>query len=215
MPYIYCFTFPNNKKYIGFAKKNYKHRWSVHKHIAKKDNNNTKLYNAIRKYGWNNIEKTILEEHEDSEYTLKILENKYINLYNTINNGYNTIPGGKFYPVMFGENNPSYKRKGKKINEYFSKEQIINHSTSVSNAVSGSKNKHAKKIKIISPKGEEYFIYGTLMGFCKEHNISFSQMYKAYNEKYYIVPLISNKANKISHLEQRKNTIGWSIYPDN
>jgi group I intron endonuclease len=83
---IYVFTFPNQKHYVGRTV-NFEQRLAEHKHIANKGFHHP-LYNAIRKYGWDNITKEIV----DSANTLDELvakEYEYIVKYNSIREGYN------------------------------------------------------------------------------------------------------------------------------
>jgi group I intron endonuclease len=212
MAFIYCFIFPNDKRYIGFSTKNVKQRWSMHKHHAKNGVKN-KLYNAIRKYGFDNIEKIILIEHPDKKYTLEILESLYIEKFNSIENGYNTAPGGGNFPIMIGNTNPSYIRKGKPMKEWLTEEQINNYIQATKDKYKGSKNVHARKVKIISPNEEEFIVHGTLQQFCKDHNLSFNAFFKELQKEGGIIPKISSMANRLKYIEQRENSIGWSIFP--
>lgn len=83
----------NNKAYVGQSK-DIEKRWSDHKCLGKttsKSNsvaNKYPLYRAMRKYGVENFYLTILEEVEDYNQ-LDSIENKYIEKYNSITNGYN------------------------------------------------------------------------------------------------------------------------------
>ncbi len=90
---IYNFIFPNDKIYVGQTL-NFKGRVSAHKNAAKQGTYNTPLYNAIRKYGWENIDKEILVYclPEDADE----LERLYINKFNTLDHkyGYNLDSGG-------------------------------------------------------------------------------------------------------------------------
>lgn len=96
---IYKFTNKlNGKVYIGQSI-NLEKRYKEHKynHLNQKYcNYNSKFYRALRKYGFENFDYTVLEECED------VLEKEvfYIELYNSYNNGYNSTRGG--------EDNPSF-----------------------------------------------------------------------------------------------------------
>lgn len=89
---VYMHIAPNNKKYIGITMRNPKMRWKNGSGYL----NNSHFYNAIKKYGWNNIEHLILftglskEEAEKKEIEL-------IAQYKTTNRkyGYNNDNGGK------------------------------------------------------------------------------------------------------------------------
>lgn len=90
----------NGHKYIGLSN-NIKRRMNEHKNkpfsSSKKDDKNKALYNAIRKYGWNNFKFTLLEYIEPENIELmKKREQYWINYYNTYNNKehYNETPGG-------------------------------------------------------------------------------------------------------------------------
>jgi len=82
----------NGKVYIGFDSK-WPKRQIVHKSNHKKVN--YKFYNAIRKYGWDNFEWTLIYQSKDREHTLKIMEPHFIQEYDTFVNGYNSTLGGE------------------------------------------------------------------------------------------------------------------------
>lgn len=80
----------NNKKYIGMTKRKVEKRWQNN---GKGYSRQTKFFNAILKYGWDNFDHVILEHCETEEEALN-KEAFYINKFNTINNGYNVCPRG-------------------------------------------------------------------------------------------------------------------------
>lgn len=98
MAVIYCYTnLINGKKYIGQTI-NEKLRFNVHKSAFKKECNleyNSPLHKAMRKYGYENFNYTILQDElPNNPEVLKKLENYYIELYNTkVPNGYNINSG--------------------------------------------------------------------------------------------------------------------------
>ena len=71
---VYMHTCPNGKKYIGITSQAPERRWQKGKGYAY--GSNPYFYNAIEKYGWDNIEHTILfrnltkEEAEQKEVEL-------------------------------------------------------------------------------------------------------------------------------------------------
>lgn len=89
MAVIYRLISPSNKSYIGLTM-DFKSRMKDHSK-AKSD---FTISNAIRKYGWDNFKKEILEEI-DNPKLLPELEKFYIKKYNTYKNGYNETLGGE------------------------------------------------------------------------------------------------------------------------
>lgn len=61
---------------------------------VKDDNNKSKFANAIRKWGWEAFESTILVEGIQTQEELNRLEIYYIKVYDSFNNGYNSTLGG-------------------------------------------------------------------------------------------------------------------------
>ena len=82
----------NNKSYIGQTRNTLNKRLSAHKSESK-TKDCMPLYRAIRKYGWENFEYSILED----EIILSELNEReicYIKHYDTYRNGYNATTGG-------------------------------------------------------------------------------------------------------------------------
>ncbi len=85
---IYCFTNKvNNKKYIGCSKNIY----ARYRHHLCGRSEAPKLINAVKKYGWENFDISILEECETEK--LNERETYWIKFYKTTNDefGYNII----------------------------------------------------------------------------------------------------------------------------
>lgn len=85
----------NDKVYIGKTFKSVQCRFKEHIRESRKDRNeNRKLHRAIRKYGEDNF---YIEELEINieENILSNKEIKYINMFNSFNEGYNTTMGGE------------------------------------------------------------------------------------------------------------------------
>lgn len=88
---LYCHTnILNGKKYIGITCQKPKNRWGKNGEGYKFQ---PKFYNSIVKNGWNNFKHEILFSQLTAEEAF-ILEQEYIMLYKTIENGYNVSPGG-------------------------------------------------------------------------------------------------------------------------
>lgn len=109
---VYCHTnIINGKKYIGQTS-NYVRRCQPTNYKGC-----TKLYNAIMKYGWDNFTHEILEDNLTLEQANQ-REEYYINLYNTVKDGYNIKSGGL-------NNLYSEQSKQKMSNSCSSKRHII------------------------------------------------------------------------------------------
>lgn len=116
----------NGKIYIGITSLPVKERWKNGKSYAK----NTKIYNAIKKYGWDNFEHNVLftgltkEEAEQKEIEL-------IAKYNTTNSkyGYNIQNGGCSHGKFTEEskNKISNSKKGKKYSIEARKNIALGH----------------------------------------------------------------------------------------
>lgn len=89
---VYKHTTPNGKVYIGITSTSVEKRWNDGKGYAR----HPYFYNAIKKYGWDNIEHTILFENLTKEEACK-KEKELINRYksNQHDYGYNMTTGGE------------------------------------------------------------------------------------------------------------------------
>lgn len=110
---VYELKFPNNKSYIGITK-DFKQRMRQHKYCSTRKK--SKVYSAIKKYGWDNIDKNILKENLSSKEA-ENFEIHYINIYNSLNKGYNLASGGKL-----GKHS---KESINKIKKYQSSPEVI------------------------------------------------------------------------------------------
>ena len=90
--YVYVHVFPNGKHYVGITSQLPTYRWRKDGNGYK---NQTLVYRAIQKYGWNNIEHCILE-YDLTEKEACDREIHYISLWKSDNPefGYNIEPGG-------------------------------------------------------------------------------------------------------------------------
>lgn len=139
----------NGYIYIGITN-NFKQRLREHKSCASsnKYKYQSRFYNAIRKYGFENFKFDIIEIVENRK-KLEEREIYWIEYYNTTNKkiGYNITKGGtggKTHDVS-GKNNPMYGKRyteeeKKKIGEY-SKGRIVSEETKqkISNALKNKK----------------------------------------------------------------------------
>lgn len=85
----------NNKIYIGYTK-NPISRWKSHKNSAKKCDSNTrsKLYRAMKKYGIENFQFSIIYQSTDKHHCKEYMEPHFIAQFNSIEEGYNITKGG-------------------------------------------------------------------------------------------------------------------------
>ncbi len=93
MNIVYCFTFPNGKKYIGVTS-NFNRRMTMHKQSAKSRTNDSLVHKALRKY--KTVTVKILGRFEKFEDALNE-EQKLIKELNTRETGYgyNLTNGGE------------------------------------------------------------------------------------------------------------------------
>lgn len=105
----------NGKVYVGYTSKPFNKRLNEHKSRINKKT--TKLYNAIKKYGWDNFTKQIIYQTKDFQHCLKIMEPFFIREYNSLKEGYNLTEGGEgsigFSPSEETRFKMSISRKGK------------------------------------------------------------------------------------------------------
>lgn len=87
---VYRHVFPNGKSYIGITcAKPYHRRWRGGTGYYQQP----KMYNAILKYGWENVQHELLYENLSQDDANRI-EREMIEKYNSVENGYNISTGG-------------------------------------------------------------------------------------------------------------------------
>lgn len=97
---VYEHVFPNGKRYIGITCKTPRARWGKNgKGYYKKGINNSPMYNAILKYGWDNVEHNILytdlTEDEAKEKEIELIEKYHTWIRDPLCSGYNSTKGGE------------------------------------------------------------------------------------------------------------------------
>lgn len=109
---IYKHTLPNQKVYIGQTCDT-KRRWRACNYVG-----NCFFYNAIQKYGWENITHEILEDNLTLEEANE-KEKYYIALYQSTNSqyGYNLRAGGEGGGVIENKTE-KFKERYKKVYQY-------------------------------------------------------------------------------------------------
>lgn len=149
---IYHFIFPNGKFYVGQTL-NFKGRLATHKNTAKKGIYKTPLYNAIRKYNWNNIKAEILVYCDPQD--VDELERLYIQKFKTLDHahGYNLDSGG----VLNKKHSSSTKEKISKTNK---------------NKSSHTFKTQSRKICAYTPEGEFVAIYESASEAARVHGVA-------------------------------------------
>lgn len=136
---LYMHIFPNDKKYIGITKRTTNERW-MNGYGYKRQKI---IYNAINKYGWNNVKHIILLNNLSFEDACK-KEIEYIKKYNTnnIKFGYNSSTGGEKSALGFRHSNEA-KEKIKTNNAKYWKNKHRG-SNFMSKIAKGNKNRKGK-----------------------------------------------------------------------
>jgi group I intron endonuclease len=139
---IYLFSFPNGKHYVGRTKNSFEQRCYEHKHNVTKKIQHP-LYYAFNKYGWDSVEKRVLEKVNTHEEAV-IKELDYIIKYDSLRNGYNLT-----YNTQIGGDNWEGRRDTEEYNQFVIKMQLINNS----NKMHG-KNHSEQTIQLLKEKAK-------------------------------------------------------------
>lgn len=89
---IYVLTSPSGRQYVGKTEFSFRSRIEKYRNCNCKTQK--KLYNAIKKYGWENFTYELYEIPNDPEL-ISMMEIEMIELLDTYNNGYNLTIGGE------------------------------------------------------------------------------------------------------------------------
>lgn len=128
---VYCHIFPNGKKYVGVTCQRPNQRWRNGEGYK----GSKAVYNAIKKYGWENIDHKIVYEDLTKEEAEKT-EIRLIKEWNTmVPNGYNLCSGGNLVTNhKVSKKTKEYLRKintGKTYSKEVKKKQTIAHSKKI------------------------------------------------------------------------------------
>lgn len=198
---VYMHICPNNKVYIGITARKPEYRWNNGKGYK----NNKHFYNAIQKYGWENIEHKILYTNlsENDAYKIEI---ELIKQYRSNNRkyGYNNSTGGE--KSMAGcpawnkgthiINSGSFKKGHKLSKQSLDKISKANKGRKLTNEV--------KKKMSDAHKGDKSYWYNKqLPNYMKE------KIRKAHNKKVICIETnIIYESIKIAQKELKINHIG-------
>lgn len=170
----------NRKCYIGFTE-NFNKRKKEHLKTASYGKKN-KLYNALRKYGEHNFSWDIIFISDDREDTLSVMEQLFIDLYDSIKNGYNQKQGGKGGSEK-GRVLParSLAEREQISRRQFGRELSEETKQKISKAHKGKKLKketinkmvlnRRKEMRILDPNGVMY-VFFSIKDFCENHSLS-------------------------------------------
>ena len=136
---VYCHEFPNGKKYIGISSDHEKRFRNGKGYKTQK-----KVYRAIQKYGWDNIEHKVLVSELSKEQAEQI-EQSLIEIGDTINNGYNIALGGDKINATYLNNHVLFMiRESKKYDNLYGSVQLEDDIVSI--AEKGKYNKRLAKL---------------------------------------------------------------------
>ena len=154
----------NNKVYVGITSQSPSQRWGANG--IGYSRHQDKFYNAIKKYGWDNFEHIILQTHLSKE-TAELLEQEYIQKYNSIINGYNSREGGN-------TSSPSLESKKKMSLAHLGKSPTLEarYKNSISNKGKHNRKHTLEERKKMSEKKKKKVI-------CLNNNMIFSSIQEA------------------------------------
>jgi group I intron endonuclease len=153
---------PTGLLYVGMTRQQLNQRVRMHRYNAKKPTKLNKLYLSIQEHGWDNHRVSVVEEVTD-DTLLKERECYYIDKWDTLNNGLNSVPGGGVYPHLPGELHPLW---GKGHSKEARQKISDNHAD-----VSGAKNGRARSVRIHFANGDT-LVHPCLKVWCKDNGYS-------------------------------------------
>lgn len=173
----------NGKSYIGITSRSVEVRWEEHLSRARCGQRNSRIYDALRKYGEDSFEVTTVDQ-TDCEDRVRRLESKYIVEHDTYKNGYNCNFGGCGF-LEFPEEirkKISESQKGKIVSKSTRKKMSAAKLGDSSCALhfgehtnKGADNPRAKWFVVESPDGEIIIDRG-LRAFCRDNNLQHAKL---------------------------------------
>jgi group I intron endonuclease len=173
----------NGKCYIGISARSLATRWNEHLVRTREGKRNSRLYQAIAKYGYKSFKREILATAE-SEDDVRRLETKFIKKFDSYNNGYNCNLGGRGFLIfpMHIRKKIGAAQKGKfippetrakmslaKLGDKRCAKQLGDH------IKKGGRNPRAGRYLIKFPDGSERIIVG-LRAFCRKRKLLHSKL---------------------------------------
>ena len=174
---IYVHTTPDGKKYVGSTSQKPKIRFNRGRNYR----NSTRFYDAIKFFGWDNIQHHVLETVEDKETALK-REEYYTLLWRT-----NEPDFGYNIYVCSNPNQESKNKLSEKVNEFYKNKELSEYASKIISET------HRKPIRLKNintgeiiefdsrKKCAEFFMTSTSL-VCRFINgeIQFSRIFKDY-----------------------------------
>ncbi len=163
--------------YIGFTSKTIKQRSNGHKKDTL-SGSQAKFHKAIREYGWESFVWDIIYQAKEElppkkSHTCKVMEDYFIKEHDSLNNGYNSAPGGGAWPIMKGEDHPLYN-----VGHTEATKKLLSdnhHDVSGSNnpmyGKKGRDNPRSVKFWAIDPQGNRYEDVG-ISQFCEKYGLT-------------------------------------------
>ncbi len=184
MNFVYKVTnTENGKSYIGITSRSTEERWKEHLSRAKNGLRNSRIYAAIRKYGVEKFEVTTIDQ-VDCEDSVRELEKKYIQKFDSYKNGYNCNFGGHGF-LTFPDDirkKISEAQKGKVISKETKKKMSV--AKLGDSRCAEHFGEHTKK-GVENPKSKYFLVSGPngievgkgFRAFCRENNLIQSHLY--------------------------------------
>lgn len=173
----------NGKCYIGITSRTAEIRWEEHLSRARCGVRNSRLYDAVRKYGEDSFDLQALAT-ADTEDKVRALERFHILAAGSYDNGYNCNLGGAgflFFPAHIREK-ISAAQKGKIIPVEARRKMSlakIGDSRCATNfgehTEKGAKNPKSRTYLIRFPDGSEHVVTG-IRGFCRENGLQHAKL---------------------------------------
>jgi group I intron endonuclease len=211
MKYIYLITSPSGKQYVGKSTIDPDQKLALYQSTAKYFTKIKRpILEAIRKYGWDNMQFVIIERDDNWTFNnLNEREKFWIQNYNTLNVGYNVTSGGD------GHDSESAKIFWQNVSEEWKKQRAVNcsigqkqrYATSTDSNLTRKRKSNAHKgtYKITSPDGREWITKLGLKEFAEVHKteikITYWGLFTAYRKCY----------NNIEITVKRKNENQWKV----
>ena len=215
---IYKWTSPSGKQYIGQSIHSFDKKYKWYKKFVRLDNSNRLIFNAIRKYGIENMKFELIEENCNwTKETLNKKEIFYIEYYNTYfknGKGYNMTKGGE------GIDSESAKQVITEWHNKMSVDKKISRSKNCSIAQKKryqnspdsletrerKRKSHQGRYIIESPDGTKYKAENGLKEFIEKNGsalgVSYWKLFNAYRKSY------NNQITK----KHRKDSNYWKVY---